>query len=371
MTAAPGLAPERAHLAALTGARGVAAWFVVLYHVRPGLSAAASPEVMAVLGKGYLAVDFFFMLSGFVLWLGYGARLHERRWRDAPRFLGRRIARIWPLHMAILAATLALALVFEASGRRDAAQYPWDQLPLHVLLIQNWGFTSALTWNDPAWSISCEWAAYLLFPILAIAIDWRRVPASVLIVIMASASLALHLVMENAGAATLGIDIPRFGLPRALVEFCIGTMICALWQRWQTRPAFPAATAFAVAATLFAMTQTGALPETLAVPPLFAALLLGLALTAAHPANPLASRRIVYLGEISYATYLVHFLAYIVFKLLFVADPFAVPLPHLAGFLLATLAASAALYHWVELPAQTAMRRLFEPEKERVPAPAL
>ena len=53
----------------------VAAWFVVLYHVRLGAVSALPPPVVAVLGKGYLAVDLFFMLSGFVLWLNYAHRL--------------------------------------------------------------------------------------------------------------------------------------------------------------------------------------------------------------------------------------------------------------------------------------------------------
>ena len=360
---------QRVNLAALTGARGLAAWFVVLYHIRPGLSATASPALMTGLSKGYLAVDFFFMLSGFVLWLTYGERLRAEGLREVPRFLGRRIARIWPLHIVILGVAAALALTFDLTGRHSG-HYPWGQLPLHVLLVQNWGFTDALSWNDPAWSISCEWAAYLLFPLLALGANWRRASSTTLILTIVILTLLLHTLMSRGGAATLGVDIPRFGLPRALVEFTMGTLVCTLWQRWRTRPAMPTSAAI-VAAVLLALTVTKNLPETFALPLFFAALLLALSLTAAHPANPLASRALVYLGEISYATYLVHFVGYVVFKLLFVADPFAVPLPALAAFLALTLIASAALHRWVELPAQTALRRLFESPKERSPAPAL
>ena len=364
--------PSRAGLPALTGARGLAAWFVVVYHIRPGLTATAPPALMGVLGKGYLAVDFFFMLSGFVLWLNYGGRIGTSGWRGARQFLGRRIARIWPLHIAILAATVALALLFEVTGRRDVAHYPWSELPLHVLLMQNWGFTSRLTWNDPAWSISCEWAAYLLFPLLGMAAAGRRVSSPVLVGLIVALAVGLHLVMAGNGAAKLGFEIWRFGLLRALVEFGMGTVVCSLWRRWYAQPVAPATAGFALAALLFAATASGAVPETLAVPLLFAALLLGLSLTAARPANPLAHRAVVWLGEISYATYLVHFLLYIVFKLVFVADPFAVPLPLVALFLLMTLSASALLYHLVELPAQAALRRLFErPRLERWTAPAL
>lgn len=372
MSQAQGTAPGRAELPALTGARGIAAWFVVLYHIRPGLSATAPDAAMAVLGKGYLAVDFFFMLSGFVLWLNYGGRLGTGGWPGVRRFIGRRIARIWPLHAVILAGAVALALLLEATGRRDPAQFPWRELPMHVLLVQNWGWTDALTWNDPAWSISCEWAAYLLFPLLCAAAGRRRAGTPILLGGIVALALALHAVMIEGGAHNLGSEIWRFGLARALAEFAMGTIVCTMWRRLRDDARRYAFASFGVAALMLAGTSARTLPETLGVPLLFAALLLGLALVATHRRNPLSWPVFVYLGEISYATYLVHFLFYIVFKLLFVADPFAVPLALIAAFLLLTLAASVVLYHLVELPAQAALRRVFEGERrERVAAPAL
>ena len=91
------------------------------------------------------------------------------------------------------------------------------------------------------------------------------------------------------------------------------------------------------------------------------------ALTADRPGNPLAARPVYYLGEISYSTYFVHFLLYILFKILLVDDPANVP-PILIGFfLLLTLMASAALYHGVERPAQRALNRLFDRRLARRP----
>jgi len=153
------MAEFRADLPALTGIRGVAAWFVVLFHVRIGASAQLPAWLIGIFAKGYLAVDLFFMLSGFVLWLNYSESLRSKGAASVPRFFGRRIARIWPLHAAILCATAAFALLLQLSGHGDPIHYPWSDLPLHLLLIQNWGFSNSLTWNDPAWSISCEFAA--------------------------------------------------------------------------------------------------------------------------------------------------------------------------------------------------------------------
>jgi peptidoglycan/LPS O-acetylase OafA/YrhL len=326
-------------LRALTGARGLAAWAVVFYHIR-GALAWAPPAAIAVLTKGYLAVDFFFLLSGFVIWLSWHVRLREA---GVAPFLHKRVARIWPLHLVMLAAAVLLALLLAATGRPDPA-FPLAELPLHLLLLQNWGFTTALRWNDPAWSISCELAAYLLFPLLIAAVDWRRLPTMALVATAAAILLLLHAIM--AGQSGLGAAIPRFGLARCLTEFATGTILAALFLR---RP--PLWPCLAVGAACLLARALGA-AETLAVPATFAALLLALALTSGRPGNPLAARTIHYLGEISYATYLSHFLLWKVFKLAAVRDATAVPPLLITAYLLLVLAASVALYHLVERPAQ-------------------
>jgi peptidoglycan/LPS O-acetylase OafA/YrhL len=94
------------HLDALTGIRGIAAWGVVLYHIRLSLTGLLPAPVIAVFAKGYLAVDLFFILSGFVIWYNYAARIADGGAGAARLFLWRRFARVWPLHGAILAGFL-------------------------------------------------------------------------------------------------------------------------------------------------------------------------------------------------------------------------------------------------------------------------
>ncbi len=357
----------RADLPALTGIRGLAAWFVVLYHIRVGAYPYLPAEASFVLSKGYLAVDLFFMLSGFVLWLNYSGRLRRDGLAAVPKYLARRVARIWPLHLFILAMTVAYAALVAAQSELNTAHYPWKELPLHVLLIHNWGFTEGLTWNDPSWSISGEAAAYLLFPLLVLAIDWRRLPPALGIAALLFLAALLAAVMGWNGADILDRDIPRFGLLRAITEFSMGTIVCALWQRWCATPRPAIALAGALSGGALILGFAAGAPETLVVPLFLAGLLLALALTADRPRNPLAARPIHYLGEISYSTYLVHFLLYIVFKILFVADPANVP-PALIGlFLVLTFLASVALYHGVERPAQRALNRLFDRRLARRP----
>ena len=337
-------------LRALTGVRGIAAWFVVFYHIRLSI-AGLSTGLRDVFAKGYLAVDFFFLLSGFVIWLTWNDRLRTGGMAGVPRFLQQRLARIWPLHLVTLAGAVALALVLRATGRDDP-QFVFLELPLHIVLLQNWGFTRHLAWNDPAWSISAELAAYLLFPLLVMAVDWRRVPSAVLLALAGLLLLALHLTIDS---PTLGTDIPRYGLLRCLIEFTTGSIVCALWLRWRTARAAIGA-AISIATALIIMWIAG-LPETLVVPALFATLLLLLALTSGRPRNPFEGRTIHYLGEISYATYLSHFILWKAFKLAFVSDANAVSPAEIALYLGLVLLASIALYHLIERPAQRWLNR--------------
>lgn len=341
-------------LRALTGARGLAAWAVVLYHIR-GAIAWLPVSAERVLAKGYLAVDFFFLLSGFVIWLTWGPKLSEQGGAAVPRFWQKRVARIWPLHALMLTFGVALAIALAMTGRSDPA-FPFAELPLHVLLMQNWGLTDGLHWNDPAWSISCEAAAYLLFPLLACRLDWRRLSTITLVAIAAALLLGLHLVMR--GEPSLGADIPRYGVVRCLAEFGCGTIVAALYLR---RP--PLAAPLSLAILALAAGASGA-AETLAVPVAFAALLLVVALTAGRRGNPLEWRAVHYLGDISYATYLSHFLLWKAFKLAVVTDADAVPPLHVAAYLAIVLAASVVLYHWWERPAQRFLNRALPPMRK-------
>ena len=342
----------RVQIDALTGLRGVAAWFVVLYHIREAFAPSLPAPVIAAFAKGYLAVDLFFVLSGFVLWITWGQRFADEGLRAALPFIRKRIARVWPLHAVVLTATVAFALVIAATGRPLPATYRWEELPLHYLLVQNWGFTRDLAWNDPSWSISTELAAYLLFPLVAVVIapamrlgaGWRvacAVAATVAISVALDRYFAAH------GAALLGDAIAQLGLVRCLALFACGMLMAIVWQVSRT-----AALIAGVAALAFGAWWLSGGRETLAVPLMFATLVPFIAATSSGSGNLLASRLFVYLGEISYSTYLVHFLLWTLFKIAFVTDARDVPVALGALFLALTFVASVALYRIVEVPAR-------------------
>jgi peptidoglycan/LPS O-acetylase OafA/YrhL len=174
----------------LTGVRFIAAAWVVLYHFQIPLGVLgilAIPGVTDILRVGRLGVDLFFALSGFILTHTYvrrlGPALHIRGTLD---FWWLRLARIYPVHLAmIFVAGLAVAAQARIAGgslNRDWLN-PVD-LVKNLLLIQEWGPAPSRGWNFVAWSLSMEWLAYLVFPLLVLLL-WRlqrRIGMRILIV---------------------------------------------------------------------------------------------------------------------------------------------------------------------------------------------
>lgn len=114
--------------------------------------------------KGWLAVDFFFSLSGFIFFWLYADEIAERR-IGSWNFFVLRFSRLYPLHIATFLFVLcAQALFF--SWRGDYFVYPNNDFyhaVLHVLMASNWGVESGWAFNAPIWSVSVEVLMYAIF----------------------------------------------------------------------------------------------------------------------------------------------------------------------------------------------------------------
>ena len=142
----------------------MAALWVVSFHVS-GLWQGEMP----LAGMGYLGVDLFFILSGFVLSYVHGEAFRRDPLGAYPHFLGRRIARIFPVWLVVLA-------VFAVKHR---ATIEPEYLFIYAILAQAWGGVPTQLLNPPGWSVSLEWAVYLLFPLIAFApLRIARLPPS-------------------------------------------------------------------------------------------------------------------------------------------------------------------------------------------------
>ncbi|WP_419759121.1 acyltransferase family protein [Acidisoma sp.] len=212
---------------ALTGIRGVAAVLVVLYHFDLFHVAFSKPPTR-LLAHGYLAVDLFFVLSGFVMALTYARLFRPVMTRAAyGKFLGARFARVYPLYLiATVVAFLQVHYVFHGFIE------PGRALLSDALMVQNLGAGWACAGCGdnllaPAWSISTEAAAYLLFPVLvSIALFRSRTASYAAAAASVVALIALCIVPNSTrGAGLLNIfsgNAPAWPLIRCLAGFMLG-----------------------------------------------------------------------------------------------------------------------------------------------------
>jgi peptidoglycan/LPS O-acetylase OafA/YrhL len=299
-------------LPSLTPLRGIAALWVVLYHYCGTRQYFPNLDITPhsyFLSKGYLGVDMFFMLSGFVMAHVYcgafceGVRPH---YRD---FLVARIARLYPLHIFILFLFVATAVVSQLAigvGSGSFTGIPLtgpeslSALLANIFMLQ--GLAAAqLSWNYPAWSISVEFIAYLGFPFALPFI--ARAPGAVRLVLGA----LLFAALATLATLTKG-DFDQWDGPitllRCMPEFLLGTLLYFAFRDHGQRPWLRSdLPMLAVLAATLGCLHFGA-PDLLIVT-LFA----GLVLLAVGNTGAFAKfaniAPLVWLGEISYSLYLI------------------------------------------------------------------
>ena len=147
---AVGEAGERIRFRALDACRGLCAVAVVLFH----LDAATHFYNWPMVRNAYVAVDFFFVLSGFVIASAYGDRI--RTVQEAGRFTLRRFGRLYPLHLVVLIAYVLVELIGFAQGSPAfVGNFSGPALAANLALVQGFGAWHE-TWNYPAWSVCVE-----------------------------------------------------------------------------------------------------------------------------------------------------------------------------------------------------------------------
>jgi peptidoglycan/LPS O-acetylase OafA/YrhL len=358
----------------LTGLRGVAAVMVVLYHFWP-VGPSPAPGFARAVGKGYLWVDLFFVLSGYVLALNYGSLFADRPF--SPRafvfFFMRRVARIYPAYIVLLLLQLGFVLLVYGNfgephhwGGAEALADPVYDLPANVLLVQSVGLAPSMI--GQAWSISTEFAVYCAFPLLVtLAVFGSRQTAA--LALIAAFLLLLAVVVgdardgaEHAGALDAYDGTHLTPLMRCLGDFILGLLAFRAGQRERLARLFACdAAGGMLLVALPAMFAAGA-PD-LAIVALFPALVLCLAGNTGVPAWMFANAPMVRLGELSYAIYLSHPLLQA--PLDAARHGLEHVLPVLPAALLSRTAALAvlwlvagAIYRWVERPGRQVLRHL-------------
>jgi peptidoglycan/LPS O-acetylase OafA/YrhL len=319
-------------IAPLTSIRSVLALWVVLFHFHSSGLLANNWLAVAnpIWQQGYLGVDGFFILSGFIM-----MHVHERdfsganflhtgqaapAWRGALRYWALRVARVFPLHYAMLLIYLGIFILYALLHKTLPLpeRYQLIDFAYNVLNIHAWGVCSTINWNSPAWSISAEWAAYLAFPFLVPLFQVVRSPW--LWAGLAFTGLGLFLTSTGLQLSELTIN---GGVVRIACEFTLGMALHRWWGHRQATPAM---------ATLGLATGVGLLcggawlgnqvVGYMLAPVAMAVLLVTLASLPTNWAKHFGHPTLLYLGEISYATYLVHILCIQGFQMLHLNERF-------------------------------------------------
>ncbi len=355
---------DAAPIRPLTALRFFAALWVVLFSYWPKLAGSAVP---ALVGKGYLGVELFFVLSGFILCHVYLRGFGEQRFSYGG-FLWNRLARIYPLHLATCLGLIGLALAAGAVGIAvDATLLDWPSLPANLLLLHAWGLAPTAAFNHPSWSISAEAFAYLSFPLFAL-IAWRLRGRPWLFVGLAVALVAaLYPLFQALAGFPLTLATIKWGALRIVPCFLLGCALHALWRSGATK-AWPCGLlALGFLAGAVAAASLGASDPVTVL--FLGGLILSLAGMAEQGSTLLSSRPLSYLGEISYSIYMVCVPWEIVFvnaaaKTLHLADE-KLPWPVWIVFVLGVIPLSAASYHLIEKPARDAMKTWADARRQR------
>lgn len=361
-------------LPALTSLRFFAAGAIVFFHL--GTSGLAPWGAIPALANG---VSLFFVLSGFILTYNYGDLT------DVRRFYLTRFARIWPLHIATL---LMILFLLPRLGLWAADERGFPILVTNVLLLQSWvpSGAYAYSFNGVSWSISAELFFYAVFPLL---VRVRRV--ELLVLALALVTLAVvgygHVFGASSKGSPPGLSWTHVILhfpPIRLLEFTIGIAAARMFLR--RRPRSGDTTALEVAAVCLALVTVAATARVAGSGMLglwvsqsgaalvFAAAIYVLALGQGGVSRMLFSPILVFLGEISFATYMVHqiMIRYVVeMKLASLWGTGAT----IVAALLAAYGTSYVLWMAVEVPAKRGILALARslvslnrPSREKTPA---
>lgn len=365
---------------ALTGLRFVAAFWVVSIHAM-WLIDLASPRlgswIKPITNSGGVGVDMFYILSGFVITLNYVDKMGERfRLRDSVRFVWLRLARVWPVYLVMLHLSAFVVILRMQVGHLPPAESlsPLSYIQ-QLLMIQLWSspridFTS---WDDPAWSISAEWLAYLLFPLLVLLLARleRVAKARTLLIFALLAELPHVFFLLGTGY----FYSPYSWLPRILMQFSAGALACLAVRRMTVTDRLRRVCGYLSLAIVVLIVGGLYLLHYAPIPRIFDSwglvtlafvpLVVTLAIGSSSLPRLLATRPLVTGGQISYSLYLVHAPFFVVAAWWYGQWPGTFPSGWgaralLVGILVACVGAAWVMYHRVEEPSRKAMRRMLD-----------
>lgn len=379
------------YLTTLTPLRGIAALLVVIFHSGIYTMPVIDPAITGLIKEGWLWVDFFFVLSGFVLSHVYGhyfeTSITKSRFMS---YVGARFARVYPLHLfSLVCITMAAVFIRQEASQIDPILQPmfsyWG-FPASLLLIQSMHIFPIAPLNGPSWSLSTEWWVYMLFPLFVGPL--RRLPVFGKVLswlgVAAFYYFLMYFIAPRYGLTrqvTLNL-VADWGFFRCAAGFGLGMLLYDAYQNnWGRKIAGNGlffTTAFG--AVLLAMHTE---MHSLLIIALFLPVILSAAYQTGWVKQALSTRPLQRLGDWSFSIYMVHvpiiYLFYIPWlqkkpDLLAHYSPTGPANPdYTAGqifcvmLICITLAVAALTYNFIEVPARRYLNALFRTHKPQEP----
>src|SRR5579862_669356 len=240
--------PSKAqYISNLTPLRGIAALLVAIFHFEMAIARFVPAKTTMFFEKSYLMVDLFFIMSGFIIFHVYGQSFKAAIGADDFRqFIVARIARIYPLHFFTLALLIFMVIyVFPPGTYPNKMEFP-SAIPSNFLLLQSFHVHSIYTWNIPSWSISAEFAAYLVFPFIALWIAKSPNRSKlILLVFTVAAYLSIMYLIPRYNPLNPNIPVPHnvnttydFGFLRGIAGFVAGVLLYQFYSSDKIRRVF-------------------------------------------------------------------------------------------------------------------------------------
>lgn len=286
---------EKKEIKSLTGLRGVASLWIVLFHYFSKYE--LFYPFHTIINNGYVAVDIFFVLSAFLLTLVYNKKMTSINLKTTLHFYKKRINRIYPIYFfSLIFITITIGANFKT-------------FIFNSLLIQCF-FNIKYLVNIVYWSLSTEWICYLIFPFFLYAIHKFRINYKILLLLGIALRISLcflpHLYFGEGPLTFLPIkflDIP-FGinsLIRTFSGYFIGVGIFYIVQNNFLKSKY-------INLYLLLFLLSILVPYGLLLTPIFIAFIIKFLYQSKDSllSNFLSSRFVYFLGEISYSLYIVH-----------------------------------------------------------------
>lgn len=338
---------------------------VVLHYTEYAKDNAVARFVFVHVQHFNLFVDLFFVISGFVIASQYFTKVSNAE--ETKRFLWRRVARIYPLHLLTLGfyVLIAIALQLGLARGENPARYPLSDIPVQLLMLHA-VVGDRLTFNFPSWSLSAEMVCYLLFPLLAASAARRRLSIVAIFVVAILANCAVSL-LTDAGPWTEWIN--RGGAFRALPSFALGIALYTYRAKLDLAPTLRLP--ITVALIVFLLLG-GLLPAALTLALAYAIVVLAIRADATRQQTLLSRSRLDRWSELTYAVYMLHIP--VATMVLTIGGRLLAPIVPDARLVLIPVAfavlavASALCYRYFETPIRHWLNARFDRRMEARPA---